>query len=144
MDSGAHMSLGPPRTRRTNRERKDVSAKWEFDAHEVLKRSPLPVRPLLARGFFAVRRVLLIDIISRTIAGLYMETFVSVIEVTQFCRLPDSVHLLCRTNQDLVDAYPLRLADGVGYGVRNVLGLERLYAPLLQPLADFLVGDVVG
>jgi hypothetical protein len=55
-----------------------------------------------------------------------------------------SVRLLSRTDQDLVDAYPLRLADGVGYGVRDVLGLERLYVPLLQPLADFLVGDVVG
>ena len=55
-----------------------------------------------------------------------------------------SVRLLSRADQDLVDAYPLRLADGVGYGVRYVLGLERLYVPLLQPLADFLVGDVVG
>ena len=55
-----------------------------------------------------------------------------------------SVRLLSRTDQDLVDAYPLRLADGVGYGVRDVLGLERLYVPLLQPLADFFVGDVVG
>ena len=59
-------------------------------------------------------------------------------------RLPHSVRLLCRTDQALVDAYPLRLADGVGFGVRDLLGLERLYAPLIQPLADFLVGDVVG
>ena len=55
-----------------------------------------------------------------------------------------SVRLLSRTDKDLVDAYPLRLADRVGYGVGYVFGLERLYVPLLQPLADFLVGDVVG
>jgi hypothetical protein len=40
--------------------------------------------------------------------------------------LPYSVRLLCRADQDLVYAHPLRLADDVGYGVRDVLGLKRL------------------